>query len=66
MGETREIPTDERIRSFYVHATGWSMIPASERPDLARLREANAAEFDAWLADHDEKVRAAALAAVTR
>lgn len=56
IAEAAPLPT-ERIRTFYVHATGWSMVPPSERPDLGRMRVAQGAEFDRWLAAHDQEVR---------
>lgn len=53
--------TTERIRMFYGHATSWVMPGAyKEKPKkearLARVREVQAAEFDAWLAAHDQEV----------
>lgn len=47
------LPT-ERIRFYYKFATGWN---CEERTDLDTLRAKNEAEFDEWLAAHEQEVR---------
>lgn len=48
--------TTKRVRELYGMATRWD---SDER--TASIRESNLAEFDAWIAQHDREVRAAAL-----
>lgn len=67
MSDTTKPPiTTARVRMFYEHATSWVMPGAyKEKPKkearLARVREVQAAEFDAWLAEHDAAVGAQAI-----
>ena len=57
----QKTPTTERVRDLYRGATGWRWEDHDDHTDLSRLRASLAAEFDAWLAEHDAKVRADAL-----
>lgn len=53
MNSDKSVPTTERVRTLYSHATGWSFRDLADRPDLLKLRVDQGDEFDRWLAAHD-------------
>ena len=59
---TRELsaPDMTRIRNLYRGAYAWRFEDSDGDTDLSGLRESLAAEFDTWLAGHDNAVREAA------
>ena len=46
--------TTERIRQFYMYATGWNMDPQDH---MIEVSEALAKQFDDWLEEYTEQIR---------
>jgi len=59
--EVKKTLTTERVADLFSWATAWRSADPDGGTDLSRLRAANRAEFEAWLAEHDRQVKAEAL-----
>lgn len=45
-----------RIKTLYATAIAWRFVDADGEPDLSEMRREQAAEFEAWLIEHDRAV----------